>query len=144
MYLGIAIAPKDEDPEILQIAIAVHDGTYSMDFADYDFNTEPAVSSTDINAESTVSKDTDGDIVTNFIVKKLTAYREKHCYKFAGAGITPKVAELCPDLCSRLWKDLDIVTLTLDIFRYHGSSQGEASNYVVDEQSDAVVRKALK
>lgn len=144
MYLGIAIAPSDESPETLQIAIAVHDGTYSMDFAVYYFETVATATSTGVDAEFTIPEDEEGDTVTDFIIRKLTNYRVKHCYKFAGAGITPKVAELCPDLSSRLWKDLDVVTLTLNVFRNHGVSQGEASDYIVDEESDEVVRKALK
>jgi len=31
--------------------------------------------------------------------------------KFVGAGITEKLYELVPDLCGRLWRELDIVPL---------------------------------
>jgi len=31
--------------------------------------------------------------------------------KFVGAGVTEKLYELAPDLCGRLWRELDIVPL---------------------------------
>ena len=31
--------------------------------------------------------------------------------KFVGAGITEKLYELVPDICGRLWRELDIVPL---------------------------------
>ena len=31
--------------------------------------------------------------------------------KFVGAGVTEKLYELVPDLCGRLWRELDIVPL---------------------------------
>ena len=31
--------------------------------------------------------------------------------KFVGAGVTEKLYELVPDICGRLWRELDIVPL---------------------------------
>ncbi len=33
--------------------------------------------------------------------------------KFVGAGVTEKLYELVPDLCGRLWRELDIVPLVV-------------------------------
>jgi hypothetical protein len=78
----------------------VHDGTYSIDFT--------------IKTVERPLKEQGGD--TSFrekleekIMAELRGFEHTHGYKFLGAGLSSFLAEMCPDLPSLFWSDLDIV-----------------------------------
>jgi hypothetical protein len=149
--MGIAVT--DLHNNALDVAFVVHDGTYSIDFA-----------TTTIGGSSTNSSDTSqppsehtsgattpataeelAEIITEDIITKIKDYRDKHLYKFVGAGITKKAVQTCPQLPSRLWLDLDIVPIVLEPSsgKHNTGSPDEPNYMLVDEEADAVVRKAL-
>lgn len=80
------------------------------------------------------------------IISKIKHYRENHCFKFVGAGLTTDTVKLCPQLPTRLWLELDIVPLVLPhaTGRHNVGCIEEPRHLTIDEQADAVVRKALR
>ncbi|KAI0290439.1 trehalose synthase [Multifurca ochricompacta] len=76
-----------------EIAISVHDSVYNTDF-----------SSTILPYDAAQSE-----------------YREHLC-KFLGAGVTLSLLREAPNLCTRLWLELDIVPIVFNIKPYHTDS----------------------
>jgi hypothetical protein len=88
-------------------------------------------------------------------------FSEEHHGKFIGAGVTTKVVELCHDIASFLWKELDIIVMAFDVvettpinifpIRDIDGSEKFPTNieretmveFGVDEQADSAVRKAI-
>jgi hypothetical protein len=85
-------------------------------------------------------------------------FSEEHQGKFVGAGITTKVLNLCPDISSFLWRELDIIVMAFDVVEstpinifpvrnYEAEEQGDEKEtmmeFGVDEQADSAVRKAI-
>lgn len=131
----------------------IHDGTYSIDFATTSIgatssnNSDSSASNSETNS-GTVTPATAEDRADYFaedIISKIKRYRDDHLYKFVGAGLTTKTVHICPQLPSRLWLELDIVPLVLEPSSgRHNTANPDAPTYVlVDEEADAVVRKAL-
>ena len=85
------------------------------------------------------------DFFAEDIISKIKHYRDDHFYKFVGAGLTTKAVQTCPQLPARLWLELDIVPLVLEPSSgKHNTGTPDAPKYMlVDEEADAVVRKAL-
>ncbi|KAJ5589891.1 hypothetical protein N7450_003863 [Penicillium hetheringtonii] len=80
-------------------AIAVRDSSYPLDFAQFEFPS---------------SSGRDGWTgFTDFILRKAKDYQEEHCQKFVGFAMSTELCERCPDLCSRLWAELDIIPIVL-------------------------------
>jgi hypothetical protein len=79
------------------------------------------------------------------IISKIKHYRDEHFYKFVGAGLTTKAVKVCPHLPTRLWLELDVVPLVLEPTsgRHNTGTPNEPKYMMVDEEADAVVRKAL-
>lgn len=131
----------------------VHDGTYSIDFATTSIggNSSNNSESSGPNSESNSGTATPStaeeraDFFAEDIITKIKHYRDEHLYKFVGAGLTTKTVQVCPQLPSRLWLELDIVPLVLEPSSgRHNTASPDAPNYIlVDEEADAVVRKAL-
>jgi alpha,alpha-trehalose phosphorylase (configuration-retaining) len=75
-------------------------------------------------------------------------YSREHHAKFVGAGITETLANMCPDICAFLWRELDIVVMKFDVqmtapkYSFSGDS-GEHAMRDVDEQADSAVRKCI-
>jgi hypothetical protein len=53
--------------------------------------------------------------IEDHIIKQLISFSTDHLIKFVGAGVTQRVTEIVPTLCSRLWKELDIVPLMFNV-----------------------------
>ncbi|PYH28161.1 uncharacterized protein BO87DRAFT_411446 [Aspergillus neoniger CBS 115656] len=71
------------------------------------------------------------DHATDAIIAELKEYREKHAGKIVSAALHQSLASWCPLLCSRLWRELDIVPLVLeykDRERQH-TDKGELATY---------------
>lgn len=137
----------------IDVAFVIHDGTYTIDFATTSIGGESSNSSETSAATSEANSGTATPATTeeraNFfaedIISKIKHYRDEHYYKFVGAGLTTKAVQTCPQLPSRLWLELDIVPLVLEPSSgKHNTGTPDAPNYMlVDEEADAVVRKAL-
>lgn len=149
--MGIAVT--DGLNGSLEIAFVIHDGTYSIDFATTSIggtssnNSESSAASSDTASGTTTPATAEerADYFAEDIISKIKQYRDEHFYKFVGAGLTTKVVETCPQLPSRLWLELDIVPLVLEPSSgRHNTGNPDAPHYLlVDEEADAVVRKAL-
>jgi hypothetical protein len=127
----------------------IHDSTYSIDFAIISIG-ESNQNSDDSSAEdsgantpSTASQR--AALLADEVIARICDYRDDHLYKFVGAGLTPSVVEACPQLPSRLWLELDIVPLVLEPHSGvdNSSTPGAPKYRLVDEEADAVVRKAF-
>ncbi|KAF1933785.1 glycosyltransferase family 4 protein [Didymella exigua CBS 183.55] len=129
VYIGIAVAEGLRNA--MDVAFVIHDGTYSMDFE-----------TTTIGGGSAQER---AEYLADDIIAKITHYRDEHFYKFVGAGLTTKAVEVCPQLPTRLWLELDIVPLVLDPSsgKDNTGTPDEPMYNLVDEEADAVVRKAL-
>ncbi|CAG8670016.1 16449_t:CDS:2, partial [Acaulospora colombiana] len=100
MYLGIAgnLAP---DKSMLEVGLSIHDATYSIDFSIKHIrfpNCEPNPTA-----------------IADFIVQTIKDFSKEHLMKFVGAGVTSRLVELSPNICGRLWRDLDIVPLVFHV-----------------------------
>lgn len=125
MFLGLAATKHDDDH--VNIGFAAHDGTYSIDFA---------VHSVEIKDRNVT------EVVTNYMLHSISQYQKDHRYKFVGAGVTAGTRDMCPELLSRLWIDLDIVALVFET----GLEVSEVplGSLPVDEEADSMVRKTIR
>lgn len=99
MWAGLACHVLDNNKGI-EVAISIHDGTYSTDYAAAII---PHPASEDPNA------------VEKHIITTLKKFSETHLCKFLGAGVTLILLDVVPNLCTRLWKELDIVPIVFNI-----------------------------
>ncbi|EXJ87451.1 hypothetical protein A1O3_04411 [Capronia epimyces CBS 606.96] len=131
-WAGIAI--EEESASALKIGIAIHDGTYSVDFAIHR-----------LSAQEDARKDRDSDWVVDHIVSQLEAYRKEHVCKILGAGITADLHHKSPNLCSRLWAEMDIVPIVVESNPILQPTQGRQRRraLLVDEMADSAARKCL-
>jgi len=130
MYVGIAVNPLPDGS--CEIGLSTHDGSYSTDFSvkKLKFKETP---------EHSIQ-------IENHIVRTLIDFSTEHLFKFVGAGITEKLVTLAPKLCGRLWKELDIVPIVVDVRSTQRSLKGDETDAKLrpaDEQADSAVRKAL-
>ncbi|KAF7125712.1 hypothetical protein CNMCM5793_002005 [Aspergillus hiratsukae] len=113
-------------------AIAVRDSSYLLDFAQYDFRSG--------NRSQGWSE------FSNFILAKLREYQEEHCEKFIGLAMQAELAEKCPELCSLLWLELDIIPIVLRKAEEHVSwgLYEQDILYKLDEQAESIARKCIR
>lgn len=108
------------------MAIAIHDSTYLIDFS---VNT--------LSLEDGIEIE---DSIADHIISELKSYEHEHLAKFIGAGIPDELVHRSPKLCSRLWLELDIVPITLEL----GVKDREYWDLkCVDEQADSMARKCI-
>lgn len=129
-WAGIAVEQKSE--KAVNVGIAIHDGTYSVDFAIYR-----------IFQEDKDQADSNFDWVADQVTLELSAYRKEHLCKILGAGVTPELHELSPNLCSRLWSELDIVPFVVESNRIVPINKDRPGTPSVDEAADSAARKCL-
>ncbi|KAJ4332068.1 hypothetical protein N0V95_009748 [Ascochyta clinopodiicola] len=151
VYIGIAVA--DRLNNAVEVAFVIHDGTYSIDFATTSIggdssnssDTSAATSESGSGATTPATAEQRAEFFAEDVISKIKHYRDEHYYKFVGAGLTTKAVQTCPQLPARLWLELDIVPLVLEPSSgKHNTANPDAPNYMmVDEEADAVVRKAL-
>jgi hypothetical protein len=155
LYLGVAVQYGAN--RTLDVGLASHDGTYSIDFhvstfklRDSSSNSDSGVSGTSSPADRDptslvpISEEELPDELASFVINRLTQYQEGLLYKFVGAGINKKALELSPQLAARLWQELDIVSLVLPNDHPSGLlSQRSSNDVTVDEEADSMARKAL-
>ncbi|KAI1609378.1 trehalose synthase (Ccg-9) [Exophiala viscosa] len=129
-WAGVAI--QEESDNALKIGVAIHDGTYSIDFAVHRI-------SLDDKAEN------GNDWIADHIISELFAYRKEHLCKLLGAGVTLDLFKKSPTLCSRLWAELDIVPFVLESNPLLPFKQAQAQKRLiaVDEIADSAARKCL-
>ncbi|KAL1642105.1 hypothetical protein SLS58_005695 [Diplodia intermedia] len=151
LYLGLSA--RQDHHGLIEIGIASHDGTYSIDFAVWVLGDDKRENGTSSNGSSPypsrshtpalpLAEEDREKVLTDFFLSKVLEYQREHHYKFVGAGITKTLVSLSPQLPSRLWWELDIVPLVFE----HGleNPNGEPAEAVtIDEEADSMARKSL-
>ncbi|CAG5150755.1 uncharacterized protein ALTATR162_LOCUS2764 [Alternaria atra] len=134
VYIGIAVA--DGLGSSIDIAFVIYDGTYLMDFATVSIgaesssSSEPSAATSEANSRTTTPATAEerADNYVEEIIRRVKHYRDKHFYKFVGAGLTTKAAK----------------TLLEPSSGSQNTGTPDAPKYmIVDKEADAVVRKAL-
>jgi hypothetical protein len=121
-----------ESDKALKIGTAIHDGTYSIDFAIHRISLED-------------EPDDQGIWIVNHVIPLLSDYRQKHVCKLLGVGITTDLHKKSPSLCSRLWAELDVIPIIvqsneLPLLWTIKTEKWEAN---VDELADSAARKCV-
>ncbi len=128
-WAGIAI--QEESSTSLKVGMAIHDGTYSVDFAIHRISMED-------------KPDNGTDWVADHLITELHQYRKDHLCKLLGAGVTLDLHTKAPTLCSRLWAELDIVPIVLESTPLLPLKQAHTTRRInVDELADSAARKCL-
>ncbi|KAF8582078.1 glycosyltransferase family 4 protein [Ramaria rubella] len=104
MWAGIAAQLKEGSN--LEVAISIHDGTYNTDYA-----------ATTLNLEEGQLENNAGKI-EDHIIQALRTFSNEHVCKFVGAGVTLSLLNDVPNLCTRLWLEMDVVPIVFDIKPY--------------------------
>ncbi|KAF8475057.1 hypothetical protein BDZ91DRAFT_690810 [Kalaharituber pfeilii] len=102
MFAGVAIMAKS--PELVEVGICTHDGTYSTDYCIHQLKIPPDAPRSEKER-----------IVQKHVLKQLKNFSDEHCLKFVGAGVTEKSLEVTPGLPSAMWRDMDIVTMVYKV-----------------------------
>lgn len=146
----MGVSAKRVDSGCVEIGLSIHDGTYSIDFLIHRVCPGPGPSEDLASA------------IQQSALSSITHFSEEHNGKFIGAGITTSVVELCPDIASFLWRELDIIVMVFDVLetapvsifpykdldtieRHPGEAEPTETivEFGVDEQADSAVRKAI-
>ena len=53
------------------------------------------------------------DAIADWVVGKMKEYEKTNWSKFIGAGVPYHLIERSPKLCSRLWLELDVVSISI-------------------------------
>lgn len=147
LFLGLAI--KRTSASEVEIGLACHDGTYNVDFAVHTLNEAGHVARDGLSCPVRLPSGTGPQAVTiaEYIIGTMRDYAVQHSCKFLGAGLTSDVLEVCPDVLSRLWLELDIVPILVTLGEGDGGVTGGQSNRMmgagVDELADSMARKCL-
>lgn len=163
VYLGVAFQVDPKNRNLLHFGLSTHDGTYSIDFYAAIIRMEgPSLSSdSGVSGSSSlmngdlsqsvsklppIPKDELPAYLADLVIEKLTEQEQKHLYKYVGAGIDSRTVFFSPELPSRLWRELDIVALVLELDTGKDLSRPKARLHAldVDEDADALARKALE
>ena len=102
MFAGVAVIAKS--PNAIEVGICTHDGTYSTDYCVHQLSIPDGTSAKE-RAEMAIKH----------VLDLLNLFSVEHCLKFIGAGCTEKSLEIAPALPSRMWKELDIVTMVYKV-----------------------------
>ena len=102
MFAGVAIMAKS--PNVIEIGICTHDGTYSTDYCVHQLSIHDGISAKER-----------AEMVTKHVLEQLNLFSVEHCLKFVGAGCTEESLKIAPALPSTMWKELDIVTMVYKV-----------------------------
>lgn len=134
MFLGVHLClPTDDNPREYAFGCSINDGYYSTDFAVMT-----------VIIPEYISESQYKDLMTQNILRQIKQYSKKLLYKFVAIGLSESATRFCPDLCSKLWMELDILPFVFhseaildndaDVTDYHPSC---------DEVADSLVRKTV-
>ncbi|KAG8764940.1 hypothetical protein FRC16_008215, partial [Serendipita sp. 398] len=100
MYIGIA-GNLAADKSYIEIGLSIHDATYSIDFS--------------IKHLRFPNNEPNADEIARFVIETIKDFSKEHLVKFVGAGVTSRLVEYSPNVCGRLWRELDIVPLVFHV-----------------------------
>ncbi|PCH38476.1 glycosyltransferase family 4 protein [Wolfiporia cocos MD-104 SS10] len=109
MWAGIAGAIINNNTQF-EVAISIHDSVYNTDFAS---SVVPYDAS---NPEAQAGS------IEKHVLDALRKFSTEHLCKFLGAGVTLSLLREAPNLCTRLWLEMDIVPIVFNIKPYHTDS----------------------
>ncbi|KAI0317854.1 trehalose phosphorylase [Amylostereum chailletii] len=109
MWAGIAGAVVNNNRGY-EIAISIHDSVYNTDFNSSLLPYDPKESEQQ-SAE-----------IEKHILDAIRKFSSEHLCKFLGAGVTVALLRDAPNLCTRLWLELDIVPVVFNIKPFHTDS----------------------
>lgn len=100
MYIGIAgiLSP---DKTVMEIGLSIHDATYSVDFS--------------VKHLHFANNEPNADEIATFVIQTIKDFSKQHLMKFVGAGVTSRLVEHSPNICGRLWRELDIVPIVFHV-----------------------------
>jgi glycosyltransferase involved in cell wall biosynthesis len=93
-----------------ELAVSVHDSVYNTDFASMILPYNPN------NAEKNAKE------IENAVLQTFRKFSIEHLCKFLGVGITLSLLKESPNICTRLWLDMDIVPYVFNIKAFHTDS----------------------
>ncbi|KAF9533447.1 trehalose phosphorylase [Crepidotus variabilis] len=93
-----------------EVAVSVHDSVYNTDFGSIRIKYHP--NSPDKNAKE----------IEQAVLQTLRKFSLEHLCKFLGVGITSSLLKETPNICTRLWLDMDIVPYVFNIKPFHTDS----------------------
>lgn len=123
---------------ISTVALAIRDTTYLLDFIQRD-----------MSAGETGPSHV---VITNYVLSRLRRFTDEHSDKFMGLAMPQRVATLCPELCSRLWTELDVIPLVLPEERHLQERQSQrdlptgvdVDSREIGEQAESMGRKCVR
>jgi len=135
IYAGFSVWTMDS---ISTVSLAIRDTTYLLDFIQRDM--------------SAGETGPNHGVITNYILSRLKRFTDEHSEKFMGLAMPQRVATLCPELCSRLWAELDVIPLVLPEERHllEQKSQRDLPTGVgiesreIGEQAESMGRKCVR
>ncbi|KAF8061579.1 trehalose phosphorylase [Lyophyllum atratum] len=109
MWAGISGSPINNNTGY-EVAVSIHDSVYNTDFS---AAVIPYVAGdSEKNAKA----------IQQHVLDTIRNFSTEHLCKFLGAGVTLSLLKEAPNLCTRLWLDLDIVPIVFNIKPYHTDS----------------------
>ncbi|KAK2666580.1 hypothetical protein RAB80_017697 [Fusarium oxysporum f. sp. vasinfectum] len=132
IYAGIAVSYHFASRRVT-LAVAVRDSSYMLDYAQHD------ISSGNLHP--------DWAEITDHIIVTAREYQHDHAEKFIGLAMSTDLAERCPDLCARLWLELDIIPIVLRKVEEKvswGSYDEQLPFKSLDEQAESMARKCIR
>jgi hypothetical protein len=128
LYLGIAAVFKDEGTAV--VSLAIHDTVYLIDFLVKHITLSESVKEGE-------------DLISEFAIEEIKRYERTNFSKFIGAGMPVTLKYMAPQLCSRLWLELDIVPIVMRPDEEHKGDKAFWDIKRVDEQADSMARKCI-
>ncbi|KAK2746228.1 hypothetical protein FQN57_003350 [Myotisia sp. PD_48] len=129
IFGGISATIDDKN---VGVALAIRDTTYFLDFCEEHF--------------SVAQLETMPEVVGDYFIDQLRKYEQEHLEKFMGIAMPIDLAVKCPKLCSRLWRELDIVPIVLHGRGVHSVGWIHRELFVsktLDEQAESIARKCI-
>jgi hypothetical protein len=127
LYLGISAVFADDHTAV--VALAIHDTVYLIDFSVKHIVLDDALKLGD-------------DLIADYIISEVEKYEHENFAKFIGAGLATTLKYMSPNLCSRLWLELDIVPIVMRPDDEHKEKTFWDVKRV-DEQADSMARKCI-
>jgi hypothetical protein len=118
--------------------MAISNAAYLVDYLEYQFqNQEVPVPSS---------------AICDSIIAELERYSRTYLEKIVGVAFPKEIHDRVPNLCSRLWTELDCIPLALDQHRRSRRrlDQGNTATFrgwnekALDEQADSMARKCIR
>jgi glycosyltransferase involved in cell wall biosynthesis len=127
LYLGISAVFADDHTAV--VALAIHDTTYLIDFSIKHIVLDDVMKMGE-------------DVIADYVISAVKSYEQENFAKFIGAGLPMTLRYMSPNLCSRLWLELDVVPIVIRPDDDHKEKTFWDVKRV-DEQADSMARKCI-